>query len=105
MHTPAQLYGDRLIGEVMSDEIWLRDVGPNRWVVLGRDTTILKTPHELAAYKAARIHMFLFPGNATRPDLVATLRAVLNDICMHSSAGKPSVWRVHGMPRPRLEQL
>lgn len=42
--------------------LWLRDVGRRQWVAIGRDTTILKTPSELAVLKAAKIHMFLFSG-------------------------------------------
>ncbi|WP_024801162.1 hypothetical protein [Nocardia sp. BMG51109] len=105
VHTPARLYGSRAKAQGTLDEVWLRDVGKHGWVAIGRDTTILSEPDELAAYKAAKIHMFLFDGNANRDELVRTLHALLRDICTHSSAGKPTVWRAHGGDHPRLEQL
>jgi len=105
VHTPASLYGSREAAQGTRDEIWLRDVGARGWVVLGKDTKILERPHELAAYQAAKVHMFLFQGHATRAELVATLSALLKEICTMSSAGKPGVWRAHGGKHPRLEQL
>lgn len=85
--------------------MWLRDVGRRQWVAIGRDTTILKTPSELAALKAAKIHMFLFPGEATRAALVEAVAATLRDICTEAMSGTPGVWRVHGGKTPRLERL
>jgi hypothetical protein len=49
--------------------------------------------------------MFLFHGNATRAELVATVMATLRDICTEYMSGSPSVWRVHGGRNPRLERL
>lgn len=83
----------------------MRDVGVHQWSAIARDTTILTTPSELTAYKAAKIHLFLFDGNATRAELVDTVAATLRDICTHCMSGTPSVWRVRGGKRPRLERL
>ncbi|MBF6411246.1 hypothetical protein [Nocardia farcinica] len=105
VHTPASLYGSRSAAEGTRDEVWLRDVGQRGWVVLARDTTILATPHELAAYRAARVHMFLFDGNATRAELVDALRSLLRDICTASSSGTPGVWRARCGRSPRLQPL
>lgn len=105
VHTPYSLYGARVLAEGTLDEVWLRDVGRRGWAVVARDTTILKTPAELKAYKSAKIHMFLFHGNATRAELSATMRALLKEICMRASSGTPSVWRAHGNPRYYLERL
>jgi PIN like domain len=105
VHTPSELYGARILAEGTADETWLRDVGARGWAAIGRDTTILKTPSELAAYKAAKIHMFLFHGNATRAELVDTVAATLSDICTHCMSGTASVWRVHGGPHPHLQRL
>ncbi|MCT1354160.1 hypothetical protein [Gordonia hongkongensis] len=105
VHTPAAVYGTRAAAEGTPDERWLRDVGRNGWAAIGRDTTILVTPSELQAYKRARIHLFLFHGHATRQQLIDALHANLRDICTHCMSGTPSVWRVFGDPRPRLEQL
>ncbi len=105
VHTPPELYGGRVLAEGTSDDIWLRDVGARGWAAIARDTTILKTPNELAAYKAARIHLFLFHGNAKRAELVATVAATLREICTHCMSDAPSVWRVHGGQRPHLQRL
>lgn len=105
VHTPPELYGTRKAAEGTLDEVWLRDVGLRGWSAIGRDTTILKTPSELMAYKAAKIHLFLFDGNAKRAELVDTVAATLREICIYCMGGKPSVWRVHGGRHPRLERL
>lgn len=94
MHTPPRLYGSRGAAEGVSDARWLRDVGRHGWVVIGRDTKILERPDELAAYRAARVHMVLFPGQATRAQLVELLHRHLHDICMHASLRSPRVYRV-----------
>ena len=62
MHTPAELYGSREAAEGIRDETWLADVGPRRWVAISRDTKIMQRPAELAAYRAAKLHLMLFPG-------------------------------------------
>jgi hypothetical protein len=99
------LYGSRIAANGTADEVWLRDVGKHGWVAFGKDTRILLVPSELAAYKAAKIHMFLFGGQDTRAQLVATVCALLRDICTYSSSGKPGVWRAHAGPPARLERL
>jgi PIN like domain len=105
VHIPQELYGRKALAAGVSDERWLRDVGARGWAAIARDTTILKTPSELAAYRAARIHMFLFHGNATRAELVATVAATLREICAHCMSGTPSVWRVHGGNNLHLSRL
>ncbi|GAT16318.1 hypothetical protein [Mycolicibacterium thermoresistibile] len=105
VHTPPELYGSREASEGIPDERWLRDVGKKGWAVIGRDTTILKTPSELAAYKAAKLHMFLFDGEANREQLVVAVTATLQEICTHCMNGTPSVWRVRGRPHPHLVLL
>ncbi|WP_448432533.1 PIN-like domain-containing protein [Mycolicibacterium sp. XJ2546] len=105
VHTPPELYGSRAASAGVADEVWLRDVGKHRWAAIGRDTTILKTPSELAAYKAAKIHLFLFDGEATVTQLTAIVAATLRDICTECMNGKPSVWRARGGAHPRIELL
>jgi len=36
---------------------------------LNRDAKIMERPDELAAYRAAKLHMFYLPGEATRDQL------------------------------------
>jgi PIN like domain len=95
VHTPAELYGSREAAEGVRDEVWLADVGRHGWTVISRDTKILQRRAELAAYKAAKLHMFLYPGQATREALLEALRATLSDVCTMSSRATPGVWRVH----------
>jgi hypothetical protein len=95
VHTPPELYGTRAAAEGTPDETWLADVSGHRWTVISRDTKILQRPAELAAYKAAKLHMFLFPGQATKETLLDALHATLADLCTLSSRGTPGVWRIH----------
>jgi hypothetical protein len=95
VHTPPELYGSREAAEGTPDEVWLADVGRHGWTVIGRDTRILQVPTELAAYKAARLHMILYPGQATRETLIAALHATLNEVCTASARSRPGVWRAY----------
>lgn len=94
VHTPPELYGTREAAESTADVVWLRDVGERRWAVLGRDTKIFERAHELAAYKAAHLHMFLFPGQATRAELVELVRSNLAEICTATTVRSAHVYRV-----------
>lgn len=105
VHTPPSLYGTREASAGVPDEIWLKDVGERRWVALARDTAILQRPSELEAYLAAKIHLFLLAGNATRQQLIDTLHGSLRHICTMGVSGSPGVWRVHGGDIPFLESL
>ena len=94
VHTPPELYGTRDAAIGTPDTVWLRDVGARRWVVIGRDTKILERPDEAAAYRAARVHMFLFPGQATRAVLIECLTRNLREICTVTAGRAPVVCRV-----------
>jgi hypothetical protein len=94
VHTPPELYGTREAALGTSDTVWLRDVGARRWAVIGRDTKILERPDEVAAYKAAGVHMFLFPGQVKRPVLIECLNVNLRQICTTTSGRVPLVCRV-----------
>jgi hypothetical protein len=94
VHTPAELYGTRESAEGTPDEIWLADVARHQWTVFSRDTKILERPSEIAAYKAARLHLILYPGQATRETLVEAVQATLSDVCTVTSRAVPGVWRV-----------
>lgn len=94
VHTPTKLYGSREVAEGTHDEVWLGDVSQRGWTVVSRDTKILERPSELAAYKAAKLHMVFFPGQATREELVQAVYAVLADICTVSTRAIAGVWRV-----------
>lgn len=94
MHTPAQLYGSAALAAGVPDEVWLAEVGRRGWAVIGRDTKIFERPLEAEAYRIARIHMFLFPGEATRAELVDLLNASLKAICTACMQREPSAYLV-----------
>ncbi|MGQ0464928.1 MAG: hypothetical protein ACT4QG_06370 [Sporichthyaceae bacterium] len=102
VHTPAQIFGAEALADGVRDEAWLREVGRHGWAVIGRDTKILQRPDEAAAYRAAKVHMFLFPGQATRSALVDLLSANLAAICTEWSRSEPGAFLVHATGLRRL---
>ncbi len=54
----------------------------------------MERPHELAAYRAARVHMFYLPGEATRDRLKLLVEAHLHDVVTYSLNRTPEVWRI-----------
>lgn len=94
VHTPAEVYGSAALAARVADEVWLADVGRRGWAVLGRDTKIFERPLETEAYRRARIHMFLFPGEATRAELVDLLNANLAAICTACTLRAPAAYLV-----------
>lgn len=80
------------------DEDWLMRLRGTGWVVLGRDLKIMERPRERAAYQAARVHMFVFPGQLTLAQLVQILNRNLVQICTIASSRTPGAYRVttHG---------
>ena len=69
-------------------------MGERRWAAISRDTKILERPEEISAYRAAKLHMFLFPGQATRMELLESIDQRLADVCMLSNRSRPGVWRM-----------
>ena len=77
----------------MPDVEWIAEVGRRGWVVLTRDQEIRRRPNELAAVRAARIHLFaLTSGNLSAQDAAA--------LCVRAW---PAIQRaVHQHPAPAL---
>jgi hypothetical protein len=94
VHTPAELFGTKDEAYGAADTEWLRRITGTGWAVLGRDAKIAERPHELAAYRAAHVHMFPLPGEATRQELLDVLGARLNDICVAWTNSRTSIWKV-----------
>jgi hypothetical protein len=61
-HTPPEVFGTRAESLGADDTEWLGKIARTGWVVLNRDAKIMERPDELAAYRAARVHMFYLPG-------------------------------------------
>ena len=68
-HTPPEVFGTRADSLGVADTEWLKKIAHTGWVVLNRDAKIMERPDELAAYRAAKLHMFYLPGEATRDQL------------------------------------
>ncbi len=83
------------------DTVWLGKVAGSGWVVLNRDAKIMERPQELAAYRAAKVHMFYLPGEATRDHLKFLVETHLRDIISYATSRAPEVWRItnHGVHR------
>ncbi len=94
VHTPAQLYGSREAALGAEDTDWLPRVGRNRWTVIGRDAKIYERPAELEAYKRARVHVFLLPGQALVAELVHLVEVNLAGICALAPSRSPGTWRL-----------
>ena len=76
----------------VNDEDWFPLVGAQKWAVIGRDLKIFERPAELAAYRAAQIHMFLLPNEAKAADLRALVEHNLALICAVAIGERPDVW-------------
>lgn len=100
-HTPPEIFGTRADSLGADDTTWLSKIARTGWVVLNRDAKIMERPHELAAYRAAKVHMFYLPGMATRDHLVNLVEANLQDIITFASERTPEVWRItdHGVEK------
>ncbi|BCB81271.1 hypothetical protein GCM10022251_62400 [Phytohabitans flavus] len=92
VHTPASVFGRERLDRGLDDEEWLTLVGATGWVVFCRDQHILVRELELQAYLDAKIHMFLFPGEATRQQIVDLLATNLAEIGARAVARRPDVY-------------
>ena len=55
---------------------------------------IYERPAELAAYRQARIHVFLLPGEAIVTSCVHLIEVNLTDMCTFASSRQPGTWRL-----------
>lgn len=93
-HTPPEVFGTRAASQGVPDTVWLNKVAGSGWVVLNRDAKIMERPEELAAYRAAKVHMFYLPGEATRDRLKHLIATHLRDIVTYATDRKPEVWKI-----------
>jgi hypothetical protein len=105
-HTPPEIFGSRAESLGAPDTEWLRRIARTGWVVLNRDAKIMERPHELEAYRAAKVHMFYLPGEATRDQLKQLVESHLRDIVTYAADRTPEVWKItsHGISRLVLKQ-
>ncbi len=93
-HTPPEVFGTRADSEGAPDEVWLAKIARTGWVVLNRDAKIMQRPDELHAYRAARVHMFYLPGEATRDHLTWLVATHLHDVIVYATEKVPDVWTI-----------
>jgi hypothetical protein len=100
-HTPPEVFGTRSDSLGAADVEWLGRISQSGWIVLNRDAKIMERPHELAAYRAAKVHIFYLPGEATRDHLKRLVEVNLHDIIVFANERIPNVWRItdHGVER------
>jgi len=61
-----------LFADNTPDVDWIAEVGRRGWIVLTRDQEIRRRPNELAAVRAARIHLFaMTSGNLSAGETAA----------------------------------
>lgn len=93
-HTPPEVFGTRADSEGATDTEWLTKVRGSGWAVLNRDAKIMERPDELQAYRAAKVHMFYLPGEATRDQLRDLVEEHLGLIVTYATGRTPQIWRV-----------
>jgi hypothetical protein len=93
-HTPPEVFGTRAESLGATDTEWLNKVKGRGWVVLNRDAKIMERPDELDAYRAAKVHMFYLPGEATRDQLRHLVERHLRHIITLATSRAPQVWRI-----------
>ena len=100
-HTPPEVFGTRAESLGADDREWLGRIAGTGWIVLNRDAKIMERPYELDAYRAAKVHMFYLPAQATRCQLQSLVSANLGDIIANATSRTPDVWRItsHGVER------
>lgn len=94
VHKPHELYGSSRAAAGALDTDWLPRVGRRGWVLIGRDLKIFERPDELAAYRKAKIHAFLLPGEAKTTQLVHLMEANLKAICIYAGNRDVGVWKL-----------
>lgn len=92
VHTPADVFGRARLDEGLDDDDWLPVVGKRGWAVFGRDQRILERELELRAWRQAKVHMFLLPGEALLSEIVKLLAINLADVCALTSSRHPNVY-------------
>jgi hypothetical protein len=92
VHTPTSVFGRERLDQGLDDDDWLPVIGSKGWVVFCRDQRILERPLELQAYLAAKVHMFLLPGNADRALILSLVSVNLREICALAVARRSNVY-------------
>lgn len=105
VHTPWKVFGSRHKAQGTPDTVWLRRCGQGGWAAIAKDTKILEHADELAALRQSKIHIFYYPGNATRAELLAAAAVTLAEVCTITSQAGGGAWRIRGGRKPHVEGI
>lgn len=76
----AEVYGERP-GQLLADEVWLRDAGEHDWIVLTKDDAIRHRPAERDALTEAAVRVFCLTNR------IANIKADPTAYYVSSAAG------------------
>ena len=72
------------------DDVWLKEVGKRRWVVLTRDKNIRRRPNELQAFRDSGVIVFvLTAGDASAVDTAALVSRLYPKLIRKAQTTKP----------------
>ena len=102
VHTMSAVYGE-LIGQGLTDETWLRDVGTRGWIVLMKDDAIRRRPLERDALIAGGVRAFCLANAQLRGEEMAR-RFVTNRHRILRQAQHPGPY-IYGVYENRIARL
>ena len=98
----AEVYGEQP-GQLLADEVWLRDAGENDWIVLTKDDAIRRRPAERDALTEAAVRVFCLTNRHLR-GVEQTERFVANLDRILRQARKPGPY-IYGVYANGLKRL
>lgn len=102
VHSMSDVYGEQP-GQLLPDEVWLRDAGENDWVVLTKDDAIRRRPAERDALTEAAVRVFCLTNRHLR-GVEQTERFVSNRHRILRQARKPGPY-IYGVYEQGLKRL
>lgn len=94
VHTPGELFGSWDAARGVFDEVWLPEVGKRGWAVIGSDVKIFERPQELDAYRAAKVNVFLLPGQSKLAERITLIETCLAEMCTRCASRAVDVWKL-----------
>lgn len=101
-HSMADIYGEKP-GQLLADEVWLRDAGENDWIVLTKDDAIRRRPAERDALTEAAVRAFCLTNRNMR-GAEQTERFVSNRYRILRQARRPGPY-IYGVYEKGLKRL
>lgn len=102
VNSMADVYGEQP-GQLLLDEVWLRDAGENDWIVLTKDDAIRRRPAERDALTEAAVRVFCLTNRHLR-GVEQTERFVSNRHRILRQARKPGPY-IYGVYAQGLKRL